>query len=83
MYALDSQFQATELWNAVVSHLKANVKTKPKKAHQHCFNGADAVETVWQQLQIMKDHIPKEVTREKALRVWLVIVLFHCSFCCN
>ena len=60
-----------------MSQLKLNVKIKDKKPYTRCFSGSDAVDVVWHQLQTMRDSIPKEITREKAVKV------FNFKFKCN
>ena len=72
-YSTGGPFRATELWNDIISYLRAEVEVKRRrlkmKTYDACFTGSDAVDVVLQHLQAEKMNFSKDISREKAIKV--------------
>ncbi|CAE1324417.1 unnamed protein product [Acanthosepion pharaonis] len=66
-------FRATEIWNAIVNHLKSNVEVKRRRHimryYNNCFTGCSAVETIYQYLVNDKETFSVNISRDNAIKV--------------
>lgn len=88
---VEGKFQATAVWNVIVSHLKNTVELKKHrvrlKSYNQCFSGADAVDVVFQYANEQKTNLgTKSVTRQQAAKVkrciyciYLIVGLLDCQ----
>ncbi|KAL5010967.1 hypothetical protein ScPMuIL_013272 [Solemya velum] len=66
-------FRATQIWNEVIEHLKANVEVKRRRHkirhYDNCFTGTDAVDVVLHYLLSDHNTFSPDLSREKATKL--------------
>jgi hypothetical protein len=74
--ATKNQFSHTQLWNSIIVYMKANVQLKRHrrgiKYFNNSFNGTEFVEILYDYLMTNQKQLPKQVTKDKVIKVCAV-----------